>query len=167
MVIGMFDVGQSAYAQAILNGAVEEAARTSSLETGDTSVADAKVLKMVGHVAPGATISSERKSYYDFNDIDRAEKWNDAVPNGACDFGETYIDENGNGQWDEDIGVAGNGGASDVVIYTVTLSYKPLFPIPFYDGANATRSLTAVSIKKNQPFADQIGYDGSAAGICS
>lgn len=165
MLIGMFDIGQSAYAQAILNGAVQEAARTSSLETGDTTVADARVLNLVNNVAPGATIQSTRTSYFDFNDIDRPEKWNDGNFDNTCNVGETYVDENGNGQWDEDIGLSGNGGAGDVVIYTVTLTYDPLFPIPFWDNADATRSLEAVAIKKNQPFADQTGY-GSNAGVC-
>lgn len=165
MLIGMFDIGQSAYAQAILNGAVQEAARTSSLETGDTTVADDRVLSLVNNVAPGATIQSTRTSYFDFNDIDRPEKWNDGNFDNTCNVGETYVDENGNGQWDEDIGLSGNGGAGDVVIYTVTLTYDPLFPIPFWDNADATRSLEAVAIKKNQPFADQTGY-GSNAGVC-
>lgn len=165
MMIGLFDIGQTAYAQAVLNGAVEEAARSSSLETGDTTAADARVLELVGSVAPGATIASTRTSYFDFNDIDRPEKWNDGNFDDTCNVGETYVDENGNGQWDEDIGVSGNGGAGDVVIYTVTLTYAPLFVVPFWDNTDATRSLQALAIKKNQPFADQTGY-GSQAGVC-
>ena len=166
MMIGMFDIGQSAYAQGVLNGAVQEAARSSALETANTAVADAKVLREVATVAPGAILTSTRKSYFDFADIERAEKWEDGDGNGACNNGENYTDENGNGHWDADIGSSGNGSAGDVVIYSVTLTYPPLFPIPFYDSPNAKRTMKAVAVKKNQPFANQLGY-GSTAGTCT
>ena len=165
MLIGMFDIGQSAYAQSILNGAVQEAARSSSLETANTGQADARVLELMRNVAPGAQIASTRKSYFDFADIARAEKWNDADFDGTCSAGESYTDENGNGRWDADIGASGNGGAGDVVVYSVVITYEPLFPIPFYDGSDAKRTLSAKAIKKNQPFADQTNY-GSKAGTC-
>lgn len=165
MLIGMFDIGQSTYAQSVLNGAVQEAARSSSLETANTGEADARVLELMRNVAPGAQIASTRKSYFDFADINRAEKWNDADFDGTCDDGESYTDENGNGRWDADIGSAGNGGAGDVVVYSVVITYDPLFPIPFYDGSDTKRTLSAKAIKKNQPFADQANY-GSTAGTC-
>ena len=165
MLIGMFDIGQAAYAQSILNGAVQEAARSSSLETSNTAQADARVLQLMRNVAPGAQIASTRKSYYDFADINRAEKWNDVDFDGTCSPGESYTDENGNGQWDDDVASTGNGGAGDVVVYTVVLTYEPLFPIPFYDGSDSLRTLSAMAIKKNQPFADQANY-GSDAGTC-
>ena len=166
LLLGLFDLGQLAYAQAILNGAVQEAARTSSLETGDTATADARITEMVQVAAPGVTVTTDRKSYYDFADIERAESWNDADDSGACDNGESYTDENGNGQWDDDIGASGNGGAGDVVVYTVTATYDPLFPNPFLAWGADQRQVTASAVKKNQPFADQSGY-GSEAGTCT
>ncbi|WP_114520289.1 TadE/TadG family type IV pilus assembly protein [Altererythrobacter sp. ZODW24] len=165
LLLGIFDIGQLAYTQAILNGAVQDAARTSSLETGDTSVADAKVQEMVALSAPGVTVGATRISYFDFADVDRPESWNDVDNSGDCNNGESYSDENGNGSWDEDIGVSGNGGAGDVVIYTVTATYDPLFPNPFITNGNLARTLKSSAVKKNQPFADQAGY-GSDAGTC-
>ncbi|MEO9462977.1 MAG: TadE/TadG family type IV pilus assembly protein [Marinomonas sp.] len=165
LLLGLFDLGQLAYTQSVLNGAVQTAARSSSLESGNTTNADAEVTSIVSLVAPGATVATSRVSYYDFDDIERAESWNDSDGSGVCDNGESYSDENGNGQWDEDIGTDGNGGASDVVIYAVTVSYKPLFPNPFVPGGSKNRNLTASTVKKNQPFADQPGY-GATAGTC-
>ena len=52
-----------------------------------------------------------------------------------------YVDENGNGSWDADIGKSGNGGANDVVMYTVSVEYDPLFPNPFVDNGTGTRTL--------------------------
>lgn len=165
MLLGLFDLGQLAYTQAVLNGAVQEAARTSSLEAGDIDDADAMVEDIVSVVAPGAEFETKRTRYASFDDIGRPERWNDADGDGTCADGETYTDENGNGTWDPDIGTAGNGGAEDVILYSVTVTYEPLFPNPFYPNGTAERSLTSSAIKKNQPFADQSEY-GSDAGTC-
>ncbi len=165
LLLGLFDLGQMVYTQSTLNGAVQTAARSSSLESGNTSSADTEVQDIVRLTAPDATVTTSRVSYFDFDDIERAESWNDADGSGVCDDGESYSDENGNGQWDEDIGSDGNGGASDVVVYTVTVAYDPLFPNPFVPGGADKRTLTSSTVKKNQPFADQPGY-GTVAGTC-
>ncbi|WP_432200416.1 TadE/TadG family type IV pilus assembly protein [Erythrobacter sp. W53] len=166
MMMGMFDIGQMTYTQAVLNGAVQEAARTSTLETGDAAAADARLLELVSRVAPGATISTERKSYFDFPNVERAEPYGDTDGDGLCNNGELYTDENNNGSWDEDVGVQGNGQASDVVIYRVEMEYEPLFPIPFSSEASSTRKLSSVAVKRNQPFAQQVG-PGNSTGVCT
>ena len=165
LLLGLFDIGQMAYANAILKGATQDAARSSSLETGNTSAADAKVASIISTVAPGATVQSSRVSYYDFEDIERPESWNDENDDGTCNEGEAYTDENGNGAWDADVGVSGNGGAGDVVIYSVTVTYDPLFPNPFMPGGTSKRKISSSAVKKNQPFADQAKY-GADAGVC-
>lgn len=165
LMLGLFDLGQLAYTQSVLNGAVQEAGRASSLEINDTTGADARVLELTQIAAPDATIETKRVSYFDFADVERAESWNDEDGDGICNDGEGYTDENGNGQWDEDVGAEGNGGAGDVVIYTVTATYSPLFPNPFYPGGKDSRSVTSSTVKKNQPFAEQAGL-GSDAGVC-
>jgi Flp pilus assembly pilin Flp len=166
LVIGIFDLGQMAYGTSVLNGAVEKAARDSALESTSTTTADNLVKAQVKPIFPGATFSSNRTSYYDFVDIGRPEKWNDGNNDGECNDGEAYVDENDNGQWDEDVGQQGNGGASDVVVYRFTVSYKPIFAVPFMPQNWQQRSLTATAIRKNQPFALQGEY-GSNAGTCS
>ncbi|HKR92502.1 TadE/TadG family type IV pilus assembly protein [Novosphingobium sp.] len=165
LLFGIFDVGYMVYAEAVLHGAAEQAARSSSLETGDTAKADAYVKSMIQGLLPGAAVTTSRKSYYDFNDIARPEVWNDKNNNNTCDNGEAYTDENGNGRWDADIGNSGNGGADDVVVYTVTVTYTPLFPNPFVGGTGKSRTLTASTVRKNQPYATQKEY-GASAGTC-
>lgn len=165
LLIGTFDLGQMVYAKSILSGAVEQAARSSSLQGGNTVTADKMVGDMVKRVLPGVTISSQRMSYFDFADIKRPEKWNDADADATCNNGEGYMDENGNGIWDSDIGVSGNGGASDVIIYTVTATYSPVFKIPFAPQSWNQRSLSSTAVRKNQPFAQQTGYS-TGAGTC-
>jgi len=166
LLIGTFDLGQMVYAKSILSGAVERAARSSSLQGGNTVIADKMVGDMVKRVLPGVAISSQRMSYFDFADIKRPEQWNDQDADATCDNGEAYTDENGNGIWDADIGLSGNGSASDVVIYTVTATYSPVFKIPFAPQSWNQRRLSATAVRKNQPFAEQTGYSSTGGGTC-
>lgn len=166
LMLGLFDLGQMAYTKAIMDGAVQEAARSVSLETGNIDTADAQLTTMIQSIAPGATVTVARQSYFDFADIGRPELWNDVNGNGTCDNGENYTDENGSGNWESDVGVSGNGSASDVVIYDVTVTYDRLFPVPLFPGDGNTRSMTSTVVKKNQPFNQQVNY-GDGVGTCS
>ena len=62
MLMGLFDYGQLTYGQSVLNGAVQEAARASALETGDTAEADAMVREQVQKILPGADVRASRVS---------------------------------------------------------------------------------------------------------
>lgn len=166
LIMGIYDLGQMVYGRVQLQGMVQDAARSSSLETADTSEADAKVEREVVRVLPGATVQGKRVSYFDFNDVGRPEKWNDANDDDTCNNGESYVDENRNGAWDADVGRDNNGGAGDVVLYTVTVTYKPLFPVPMTANSQGERTIVATTVKKNQPFALQQEY-GSSAGKCT
>lgn len=166
LMVGLLDVGQSVYATAILNGAVEQAARSSSLETADTVAADQIVEEIVGPILPGMTMTTTRMSYFDFTDIDRPERWNDVDGNGSCDNGESFTDENRSGSWDADVGSSGNGGAGDVVFYTVTVTYRTAFPIPALPDTWSERTLSSTAVRKNQPFATQTTL-ASTAGVCA
>lgn len=165
-LLGLMDIGQMVYGKSVLTGAVHRAARASATETRNTALADESVLKAIRPVLPGVTISTSRTSYFDFADIGRAEKWNDANANSRCDNNEVYTDENRNGQWDEDVGKTNDeGNASDVVIYRVNASFDPVFKVPFAPERWSKRTLTATAVVKNQPFGVQTDY-GSTAGSC-
>lgn len=166
MLMGIFDIGHMTYVSAVLNGAVQRVARNSTLEGTNITTEDAYVTSVVQSSAPGAQVTFARKSYYDFNNIAQPEPWNDANNNSRCDNSEAYTDENRNGQWDADVGKAGNGGANDVVVYTVTATYTPLFPIPGLTNRSGSRTLSSSAVKKNQPFSQQNGV-GSTAGTCT
>lgn len=166
LLIGIYDMGHTAYLKAVLSGALETASRSDGIEASDNARADSYVRSIISRIAPDATVTFKRMSYYDFADLKRAEKWTDRNANGKCDNGEPYTDENRSGKWEADVGSASNGGANDVVMYTATVSYKPVFVVPFIDGAGNQRTLVASSVRKNQPYALQARY-GSAAGNCS
>lgn len=165
-LIGIMDVGQMVYGKSVLTGAVHRAARASATETRNIKLADDSVLDAIRPVLPGVTIETKRTSYYDFADVGRSEKWNDANANSRCDNNEVYTDENRNGQWDEDIGKANDAGnANDVVVYSVTARFNPVFKVPFAPERWSQRTLTATAVVKNQPFGNQTDY-GSTAGSC-
>jgi hypothetical protein len=172
LMIGGWDVAHQTYARAVFVGAVERAAREASLETGDTDEADQMVEDTMLLVLPDIQLETERTSYYDFANIDKPEKFTDnkgidpatgnlrvypGLNNGVCDDSEPYEDFNDNEEWDTDAssGADSNGGAGDVVMYTVTATYTPLFKVPFAPDLWNERSMTTTAVKKNQPFGDQ------------
>ncbi|WP_298283391.1 TadE family protein [Novosphingobium sp.] len=165
-LIGILDVGQMVYGKSVLTGAVHRAARASATETRNIALADASVFRAIQPVLPGVKIESTRTSYFDFADVGRPEKWNDANGNSRCDNNEVYTDENRNGQWDEDVGRVGDeGNANDVVVYQVIARFDPVFKVPFAPERWSKRSLSATAVVKNQPFGNQTDY-GSTAGSC-
>ena len=96
-----------------------------------------------------------------------AEVWTDTNGNGKCDAGEPYVDANNNSYWDSDGGSAGQGGAKDRVVYTVTTTYPSILPLYKFTGASATRTVSATTILQNQPYSDQQVTTGTTVRFCS
>jgi hypothetical protein len=71
------------------------------------------------------------------------------------DPGECFTDENGNGSWDADPGVSGQGSASAVTLYTMTASYPRVFPVAGLLGWSSSTTISASTLLKNQPYATQ------------
>lgn len=155
MVMGLFDMGYNMYTDQMLNGAIQQAARNSALESGAGAVAalDNNVSQAVGAIAYGATMTFERKSFSSFTDVVHGEDFSDLNEDGTCDFGEPYEDANSNGTWDAQQGSAGLGGARDAVVYTVTVNYPRLFPVfAFIPGQSEDFTLKSTTVLRNQPY---------------
>ncbi len=166
LLMGTLNAGQMAYGAAALNGAVQTVARASTLQGAKAADLDTEVEKAIQAILPGVEVTSQRKSYFDFADIDRPEKFTDTNGDGECNNGEAFDDLNGNGTWDADSTRTGNDGANDVVVTTYTAVYDPTFAVPLISDKDSKITLTATSIKKNQPFAKQEGYS-SDTGTCT
>lgn len=151
-LFGMFDLGHGLYTKAMIQGAIEKAARGSTIEGVTTGTLDAKVTAAVRQVAPNAAIVFNRQSYTNFSDVGQPEEFTDTDSNGLCDGGETYEDANGNGVWDANQGRTGNGGARDAVLYTVLVSYPRIFPIARLIGQSNTTQMSATTVLRNQPY---------------
>ena len=166
MLMGLGDVLYQAYAQAILNGALQKAGRDSSIEGGasQTAAIDAKVTAMVKNIAKNATFTSSRKNYDTFTSV-APEPFTDTNGNGVRNAGECYTDVNGNKAWDADPGTTGQGGANDIALYTITGTYPRMFPFAGLIGWSTTQSVSSTTLLKNQPYANQSTI--TAATICT
>ena len=165
MMLGTLDIGHSLFVRATLDGAVQDAARSSSLEGATSStqqdLIDERVASIVREIAPDATFKVSRRYYKTFSTaaLARAEKVNEQSPgNMKCDRGESFMDANGNGVWDADGGSDGQGGAKDIVIITFKVSYPRLFPMTALLGWPANVEMQSDSILANQPYGDQTGF---------
>jgi len=156
LLMGAFDLLHQIYAQSILDGALQKAARDSAIEGGAANAAtfDQQVWAMVKIVAPDATYQASRKSYSTFQSI-KPEEFVDKNADNICNNGENFTDINGNGTWDLDPGVTGQGGAEDVTQYTMTVTYPRLFPVARLMGWPSTMSIASTTLLKNQPYDSQ------------
>jgi Flp pilus assembly pilin Flp len=165
-VMGLFDLAYTMYANSMLQGAIQKAARDSSLENATPATVDARVTAAVRAVVPGVNPVFSRKYYSNFSNVGRAEEFNDSPPlDGICNSGEPFTDLNGNGLWDSDIGRSGLGGARDSVLYSVTLTYTRPFPVANLIGQSNTFTLRSQTVLRNQPFGLQ-GNTTSTTGNC-
>ncbi len=189
MIMGTYDIGHQIYLRAMLNGALQEVGRDSSL-TGASNAdqlgeVDLKLKALVSEVLPNANkycegdpgdvplkpwICTQRRYYKTFSTAASAaaeqliEVEEDA--NGRCDTGDSFMDANHNGVWDADGGDAGQGGAKDVVIIKVTIKYERLFPAAGFIGYGNNVALVSDSVIANQPYGQQLKYAPPVAVDC-
>ena len=168
LIMGLGDLLYQSYAQAILSGALQKAARDSGIEGGaaNTAAIDAQVEAMVKDIAPRATFTTTRENYDTFTEVP-PEPFTDTNGNGVRDPGECFTDENGNGIWDADLGTSGQGGASDVTLYTMTATYPHLFPVARLLGMSANATIKASTLLKNQPYATQSVTATTNKSVCN
>jgi TadE-like protein len=159
-LMGAFDIGYSMYVKAILEGAVEEAGRTASLETTQTATIDDRIRNTVNALNRTGNLSFSRDFYQNYSDVDLPEDFTDANGNGVRDTGECFVDRNGNSRWDADVGLPGRGGAQDVVLYSATLTYSRLFPLWSLLGQPREITITGSTYLRNQPFSAQAARVG-------
>lgn len=156
-LLGVFEIGYNFYIQSQLQGTVQKAARTATIENAYTrsDTIDAAVRKAVHRIAPRAELDFNRQAYTNFSGVAQPEDFKDVNDDGICNFGEIFEDANGNGQWDRDRGREGFGGARDVVLYTVTVSYPRAFGVSQMIGFSENVEFEAATVLRNQPFDKQ------------
>ncbi len=157
LVMGIFDIGMQMYAKAVLAGAVEQAARMNTLETNNSNQTgiDQMVRDQMGRAARYGTLAFSRQNYQDFSSVGQPEKFTDSNGNGIRNAGECFTDSNGNGTWNADSGGSGQGGASDVVVYKVDLTFDRLFPLWKMLGEPQRKTISISTVLRNQPFSNQ------------
>lgn len=167
MLVGMLDFGLQMYARAIVDGAMQEAGRDSSLEPGGPTAdqMDTEVRGRINDLLPSANVTFTRRNYEDYSEVGVAEDFTDSNSDGVCNDNEPFEDMNGNGQWDADQGRDGRGGASDAVLYESQTSYGRLFPIDKFMNVSPDVVIESTTILRNQPYSDQ-GERIAEVGYC-
>lgn len=157
MLMALFDLGFQVYAQSVLQGSVQAAARASTLETGSTNstALDTQVESSFHRVVPGAQLAFARRNYSNFEDVGLAEEFTDTNGDEICNNGEAFEDLNNNATWDADRGGDGLGGARDAVLYRVTASYPRVFPFHNFVGLPAQVTVDGSTVLRNQPYDEQ------------
>lgn len=161
LLFGIYDVGQAIYAQSVLQGAMQDAGRDAGLESGGTTAQLALIDKYIQDqtkpiVFGNPEYTIERKNYKGFNDVARPEDFEDKTPkNNQYDDNECFWDENDSGEWEDDVGKAGVGGAKDVNVYTATVKYDRVFPLWTLIGLPERAEISASTTLRNQPYGPQ------------
>ena len=65
--------------------------------------------------------------------------------------GVNFQDINGNGVWDQDMGIAGLGNPGDVVVYTVSYPWQIMTPVVQGIIGN-TFNISARTVVRNEPY---------------
>jgi len=160
LLLGTIEFGLNVYMRAVLEGAMQQAGRNSSLQTaqGGQGTIDSFVSSRVKAILPNATVTFARQNYQNFSAVGKPEDFTDSNGNGQHDSTECFQDANADGIWNADGGRSGLGGANDVVEYTATVAYPSVIPAAAMLNLSPTTTITATTILRNQPFASQPGW---------
>lgn len=157
LLMGLFELGHTMYVQSVVNGAMQEAGRDSTIEGADLRNLEEQVRRRVGTITPKAGITFKRAFHSNYALIDRLEPFTDVDGDGRCDDGDPFEDLNGNGIRDRARGTDGQGDARDVVVFEVNVLYDRLFPMPSLSGWSAQNTVQGRTFLRNQPFQQQAG----------
>jgi len=157
-IAGLIELSMVMFVSSLMEGGIRDASRfgiTGYVPPGSTR--EAEIRKLVGDATAGlidiATANIDTKVYPSFGDVGKPEPFTDTNGNEQYDEGEPFTDVNGNGQWDPDMGVAGLGGPSDIVLYKITADWHLMTPllVPFM-GSDGKMVLSASVAVRNEPY---------------
>lgn len=158
MMMGITEVSLIMYAQSIMEGATFSASRLGKTGYVAQGVSrEATILDALQHRADAlfdmSHVAITTTTYNQFDQIGQPEPFVDANGNSVRDADENYTDVNGNGQYDTDMGVAGMGNASQIVVYTVNYPWPIFTPlIGEFIGTDGAITLSARAVVQNEPF---------------
>lgn len=157
LVFAVIEIFAFMLTQSILESAVRNSARSGL--TGYTpsgldraTYISQQVENEVFFVDPD-NIQMETLIYSNFADINQPEPFVDENTDGFYDVGEPYTDINGNGAWDSDMGLAGLGGAGDIVVYRVSYLWNFMTPlIGDMMSPSGSIEISSSAVVRNEPF---------------
>lgn len=157
ILFGVIELAIVLFISSSIEAAVVEASRfgiTGGTSTGGVS-REERVLDIVEQKTYGFvdmdTVELDTLVYESFADIGQPEPFEDDNLNGAYDVGEPFTDVNGNGVWDSDMGLAGLGGPSDVVVYRIRYQWGLITPMMQRAITETVSHVSSVAVR-NEPF---------------
>lgn len=158
-LVGIIEVALILFVNVLLEGSLRDAARYGITGfTTDGLDRTAMIKKIVKDRTAGLIdmnkVRIETLVYQNFSDIGKPEPFTDKSPfNGVYDVGEPFVDVNGNGKWDADMGAAGVGGPGAVVVYRVSYDWPLLTGLltPLL-GSHGYVHLSVSTAVRNEPF---------------
>jgi Flp pilus assembly protein TadG len=160
ILVGMFEVAMLMFTQASMEGALREAARFSMTgSVADPADREEQIIAIVDQYTFGMldtdTMVTTFLVYDSFSDVNQPEPFTDNNGNGTFEAGIDGFDADDdiNGKWDGDMGVAGVGTAEQVVEYTVEYDWQVMTPfMAQFMGDNGQVHLTARVVIRNEPW---------------
>lgn len=153
LILAILEVGYQGYVSAVVQGALSKTAR--QVTVGDKTAADVVTLirSEVQVVVPAQYVNVTTRRYYNYSNVGKPEKIiSDTDPQGTFNLGDCFEDANNNGIYDVAPGDDGIGTADDIVYYTVRVIYPNLTPIGALLSWSPTRTASATTVIRNQPF---------------
>lgn len=157
LMLGMMELGYQAYAQSVLLGATNKAARDLTLEDAPTnkSLIEGKIGSMLQTISKKAVVTTTSESFSSFTKVNTYEDFKDLDGDKQFDAGtECFFDVNNSKTWNKR-GKSGLGGADDIVVFTATATYPRLFPVMGMLGWSNTGTVVARTTLRNQPYSEQ------------
>lgn len=141
LTAGTMEVGLVLMTDASLELAAHDSARYGTASSLLATATRTQAINIIVHsyldrwARTSADIAIDTRSYRSFANVGQPEPVDSTLhPDGTCTKGCVactgsaltgscdYIDVNGNGVWDADMGVSGVGGSGDITVYTITLT---------------------------------------------
>lgn len=158
MILGAMEFGLVMLTSTLMESSLREASRfgiTGQQPAGKSRLE--RIIEIIDERTLGLVDMNEAQVdvliYPSFSDIGRGEDFVDGNANGTYDVGETFTDENGNGVWDSDVGAAGSGASSDIVVYRMRYDWSLMTPlIGHVVGNDGKMALSASIVVRNEPW---------------
>ena len=154
-IIGSIEMAINLFIGSSIESAVMEASRygITGTEAG-VSRAD-RVLEIVADRTYGLIdmdqVDMDTLVYESFADIGEPEPFTDQDGNASYNVGEPFVDVNGNATWDADMGAAGLGGPSDVVVYRLSYAWGIITPMMRGVLGDSITHVSSIAVR-NEPF---------------
>lgn len=157
MLMGIIELAMIMFTTAVMESATNITSRlgkTGYVAEGTTreqQIIDSVANRTAGLLDP-EKITIDSKVYSDFNNIGQPEPCLSPTSSPCPGTpGVHFIDINGNGTWDADMGKAGLGDAGDVVVYTVSYPWHVMTPL-ISNIIGDPFDLTVRTVVRNEPY---------------